>query len=181
MSLAPSQLFIGSDVASGQPMASQTVTNESGGFGFGFGLGKGDGQPMASHEVQSPEPIATPPDGSNSTSVAWELCVAIYRGTTPTSFSTVPGHGFMKSLAHTPHCRRASQRLAEVCLPYPQTSPSSPRLAMNRMRSCMALNSTQFERGLLPGFTLYLGPERLCLFVPLANQPRFIKKPGSPG
>ena len=36
----------------------------------------------------------------------------------------------MKSLTHTPHCRRASERLAEVCLRYTQTSIflSSPRL-----------------------------------------------------
>jgi hypothetical protein len=34
----------------------------------------------------------------------------------------------MKSLAHTPHCRRASERLAEVCLPYTQTFFSCPRL-----------------------------------------------------
>ena len=36
----------------------------------------------------------------------------------------------MKSLAHTPHGRRVSERLAEVCLPYPQTFffLSPPRL-----------------------------------------------------
>ena len=42
----------------------------------------------------------------------------IHSRTTPTPFSTAPGHGCMKSLAHTPHCRRASERLAEVCLRY---------------------------------------------------------------
>jgi hypothetical protein len=31
---------------------------------------------------------------------------------TPTPFSTAPGHGCMTSLAHTPRCRRASERLA---------------------------------------------------------------------
>jgi len=39
-----------------------------------------------------------------------------------------PGHRCMKSLAHTPHRRRASERLAEVCLRYTQTSSSCPRL-----------------------------------------------------
>jgi hypothetical protein len=48
---------------------------------------------------------------------------------------------------------------------------------MNRIRSCMARNSTQFERGSLPGFTLYLGGlSGSALSVPLANQPRFTKK-----
>src|SRR5207249_4650454 len=42
----------------------------------------------------------------------------IHSGTTPTPFSTAPGHGCMKSLAYTPHRRRVSERLAEVCLPY---------------------------------------------------------------
>jgi len=53
----------------------------------------------------------------------------IHSGTTPTPFSTAPGYGCMKSLANTPHCQRASERLAEVCLPCPQTSSSCPRLA----------------------------------------------------
>ena len=34
----------------------------------------------------------------------------IHRGTTPTSFSTAPGHSCMKSLAHNPNCWRASAR-----------------------------------------------------------------------
>src|SRR5207245_10980057 len=55
----------------------------------------------------------------------------IHRSTTPTPFSTAPGHACLQSLAHTPHCRRASERLAEVCLHYPQTS-SSPRPASLR-------------------------------------------------
>ena len=50
----------------------------------------------------------------------------IRRRTTPTPFSTAPGHRCMKSLAHTPHCWRASERLAEVCLRYTQTSSSCP-------------------------------------------------------
>jgi hypothetical protein len=53
---------------------------------------------------------------------------AIHGGTTPTPFSTAPGHGSMKSLAHTPHCRRVSQRLGEVCLRCPWTTSSCPRL-----------------------------------------------------
>ena len=56
----------------------------------------------------------------------------IYSRATPTPFSTAPGHGHMKSLAHIPHCRRASERLAEVCLCYTQTSSSSPRPASLR-------------------------------------------------
>jgi integrase len=56
----------------------------------------------------------------------------IHSGTTPTPFSTTPGHGCMKSLAHTPHCRRASERLAELCLRYTQTSSSCPRLGSLR-------------------------------------------------
>jgi hypothetical protein len=69
-------IFLGSDVTSGQPTASHSVTNGSGGFGFclGLGLGKGDGQPMASHEGESCESIATPTGELNSTSVAWALC-----------------------------------------------------------------------------------------------------------
>ena len=56
---------LGSDVASGQPMASQSVANGSGGFGFclGLGLGKGDGQPMASHETQTPEATTARTEG----------------------------------------------------------------------------------------------------------------------
>jgi hypothetical protein len=38
----------------------------------------------------------------------------------------------MKSLAHTPHYGRASERLAEVCLRYTQTSFSCPRLGSLR-------------------------------------------------
>ncbi len=56
----------------------------------------------------------------------------IHSGTTPTPFSTTPGHGCMKSLAHTPRCRRASERLAELCLRYTQTSSSCPRLGSLR-------------------------------------------------
>jgi Putative transposase/Transposase zinc-binding domain len=56
----------------------------------------------------------------------------IHGGTTPTPFSTAPGHGCMKSFAHTPHSRRASERLAEVCLRYTQTSSSCPRLGSLR-------------------------------------------------
>ena len=55
-------------------------------------------------------------------------CRAIHSGTAPAPFSTAPGHGCMKSLTHIPHCRPAAERLAEVCLPYPQTSSSSPHL-----------------------------------------------------
>ena len=51
----------------------------------------------------------------------------IHSRTTPTPFSTAPGHGCMKSLAHTPHCRRASERLAEVCPRDTQTSSPCPR------------------------------------------------------
>ena len=50
----------------------------------------------------------------------------IHSCTTPTPFSTAPGHGCMTSLAHTPRCRRASERLAEVCLRCTQTSSSCP-------------------------------------------------------
>jgi len=56
----------------------------------------------------------------------------IYSRTTPTPFSTAAGHGRMKLLAHIPHGRRASERLAEVCLGYPQTSFSCPRLCSLR-------------------------------------------------
>src|SRR6266571_1805323 len=56
----------------------------------------------------------------------------IYSRTTPTPFSTAPGHGRMKSLAHIPHGRRAAERLAEVCLCYTQTSSSFPRPASLR-------------------------------------------------
>src|SRR5262245_12505256 len=48
----------------------------------------------------------------------------IHRGTTPTPFSTPAGHGCMNLLLHTPHCRRPSERLAEVCLSYAQRSSS---------------------------------------------------------
>jgi hypothetical protein len=57
---------------------------------------------------------------------------AIHSGTTPTPFSTAPGYDCMKSLAHTPHCRCASEHLAEVCLRYAQTSSSSLRLGSLR-------------------------------------------------
>ena len=53
----------------------------------------------------------------------------IHRGTTPAPFSTAHARRCMKSLAHTPHCRRASQHLAEVCLCSAQTSSSCPGLA----------------------------------------------------
>jgi hypothetical protein len=66
--------FLGSEVASGQPLASHSVTNGSGGFCLGLGLGKGDGQPMASHEKQSSEPTTAPTEGFNSTEVARALC-----------------------------------------------------------------------------------------------------------
>jgi hypothetical protein len=56
----------------------------------------------------------------------------IHGGTTPTPFSTGPGHGCMKSFAHTPQSRRASERLAEVCLRYTQTPSSCPRLGSLR-------------------------------------------------
>ena len=90
---------------------------------------------------------ATPPKNESETSTAptpqplWRCpkCGGpmarrrtIHRGTTPTPFSTAPGHGCMKSLAHTPHCRRASERFAEVCLRYPQTSSSCSRLGSLR-------------------------------------------------
>ncbi len=39
----------------------------------------------------------------------------IHRRTTPTPFSTAPGHGCMKSLAHTPH-GRAFQCLSPTCV-----------------------------------------------------------------
>ena len=42
------------------------------------------------------------------------------------------GHGRMKLLAHIPHGRRASERLAEVCLCYTRTSSSRPRLGSLR-------------------------------------------------
>ena len=58
----------------------------------------------------------------------------IYSRTTPTPFSTAPGHGCMKSLAHTPNCRRASEPLAEVCLRYTRTSSSCPGLGSLRRR-----------------------------------------------
>ena len=53
--------------------------------------------------------------------------------------ATTPGHGCMKSLAHTPHCRPASERLAKVCLPYTQRCSSSPRLGSLRHRLVFAL------------------------------------------
>ena len=52
----------------------------------------------------------------------------IHSRTTPTPFSTAPGHGCMKSLAHTTHCRRTSERLAEVCLPCRAIPSSRPRV-----------------------------------------------------
>jgi len=57
---------------------------------------------------------------------------AIHGGTTPTSFSTAPGRRCMKSIPNTPHCRRASERLAEVCLCYTRTSSCCPRLGSLR-------------------------------------------------
>src|SRR3982074_1090816 len=56
----------------------------------------------------------------------------IHRRPTPTPFSTTPGHGCMKSLAHTPRGRRASERVADLCLRYLQTSSSSSRLGSLR-------------------------------------------------
>jgi hypothetical protein len=64
----------------------------------------------------------------------------VHRGTTPTPFSTAAGHGCMNSVVHTPHGRRASERLAEVCLPYTQTSSSCPRLGSLR-------SSTRVRKG----------------------------------
>lgn len=68
----------------------------------------------------------------------------IYSRATPTPFSTAPGHGRMKSLAHIPHCRRASERLAEVCLCYTQTSSSFPRPASLRpsIRFCAGASTS---------------------------------------
>jgi hypothetical protein len=70
------QAFLGSLVTTGQPMASQSVSNGSRGFGFGFGsgLGIGDGEPMASHKNQTPEATATRTEGFNSTDVAQIIC-----------------------------------------------------------------------------------------------------------
>ena len=59
-------------------------------------------------------------------------CRTIHGSTTPTSFSTGPSHRCMKSLAHTPHCRRASERLAQVRLRYSQRSSSCPHLSSLR-------------------------------------------------
>ena len=59
-------------------------------------------------------------------------CRTIHGSTTPTSFSTGPSHGCMKSLAHTPYCPRPSERLAEVRLRYTQRSSSCPRLTSLR-------------------------------------------------
>jgi len=56
----------------------------------------------------------------------------IHCGPTPTPFSTTPGHSSMKSLAHTSHCRRASERLAQVCLD--STQPSSSCLRLGSLR-----------------------------------------------
>src|SRR6266571_1355316 len=53
----------------------------------------------------------------------------IYSRTTPTPFSTAPGHGRMKSLAHIPHGRRAAERLAEVCSVTPRHRLPLPALA----------------------------------------------------
>jgi hypothetical protein len=70
------QIFIGSVVTDGQPMASHAVPNGSGGFGFCLGLGSGigDGQPMASHEDQTHEPTTARTEGFNSTEVARAIC-----------------------------------------------------------------------------------------------------------
>jgi hypothetical protein len=68
----------------------------------------------------------------------------IHRRTTPTPFSTTPGHSRMKSLAHTPHCRRASERLAEVCLPYTQTSSYCPRLGPLRSPTRLCAGAPPF-------------------------------------
>ena len=46
-------------------------------------------------------------------------CRAIHSGTAPGPFSTAPGHGCMKSLTHTPHCRLAAERLARSVSPLP--------------------------------------------------------------
>src|SRR5215469_10357753 len=59
-------------------------------------------------------------------------CRTIHSSTTSTSFSTGPSHSCMNSLTHTSQWRRASERLAEVCLRYTQTSSSSPRLSLLR-------------------------------------------------
>jgi hypothetical protein len=64
-----------------------------------------------------------------------------HRGTTPTPISSAPGHGCMKSLAHTPHCRRATERLAQVCLHYSLTSSSRSYLA-----SPTAIDSCLYRR-----------------------------------
>ena len=68
----------------------------------------------------------------------------IYSRTTPTPFSTAAGHGRMKSLAHIPHCRRASERLAEVCLCLhpdlfflsPPRLPSAINSSLHRCAGC---------------------------------------------
>ncbi len=54
----------------------------------------------------------------------------------------------MKSLAHTPHCRRASERLAEVCLRYRPTSSSCPQ---TRLTSAIHFALAQARRLLLHG------------------------------
>jgi hypothetical protein len=63
----------------------------------------------------------------------------------------------MKSLTHTPHCQRVSQRLAEVCLRYPPDIffLSPPRLTSaidSSLHSCAAPSCTGLDdsRQLLP-------------------------------
>ena len=61
-------------------------------------------------------------------------CRTIHGSTTPAPFSTAPCRGCMKSLAHIPRRRRTSERFAEVCLRYTQTSSSCPRPGSLRRR-----------------------------------------------
>jgi hypothetical protein len=89
----------------------------------------------------------------------------IHRGTTPTPFSTAPGHGCMNSLAHTPHCRRASERLAEVCLRRRSTPSSCPRVGSLQAHFALAHAHRLLRHGTLITRTTSTNPARSIQFA----------------
>jgi hypothetical protein len=99
----------------------------------------------------------------------------IHRGTTPTSFSTAPGPRRMKSLAHTPHCRDASECLAEVCLCSTQTSSSPPRLTSaidSSLHRCARSSSTGLDP---PNFYVPRSLHSICILTPMMSGTGFQK------
>src|SRR5262249_34724941 len=89
-----------------------------------------------------------------------DRCGTIHLGTTPTPFSTAPGYSCMNSLVHTPHCRRPSERLAEVCLRYTQRSSSCPRFGSLRPSTPVRVGA--------PAPTISLDDSRKLLHASLA-------------